>query len=57
VKAIHLNELRAAIVEAYQAGGRTAPTFTDPTLQAGVTVIRAVHVQELRAAVISLEGS
>ncbi len=57
VKAIHLAELRTAIVQAYQAAGKTPPTFTDADVQAGQTVIRAVHITELRAAVKDLEAT
>ena len=52
---MHLVELRTALNEAYQAAGRTLPTYTDLTLVAGVTVIKALHLNELRTAVRALE--
>jgi hypothetical protein len=55
IKRVHLQEMRTAVSEAYLRAGRTAPTFTDATLSAGVTLIRASHLNELRTAVRSLE--
>jgi len=46
VKAVHLQELRAALTPAFVAAGR-GYGYTD-TLVPGQTVIRAVHVGELR---------
>ncbi|PYM97031.1 MAG: hypothetical protein DME04_00070 [Candidatus Rokuibacteriota bacterium] len=54
LKVVHVTELRTALNEAYQAVGRTAPTYTDPAVTAGLTVIKAVHLNELRAAVRGL---
>ena len=54
VLGVHVNELRRALNEAYQAVGGTAPTYTDPTVASGLTVIKAVHLNELRAAVRGL---
>jgi hypothetical protein len=50
----HVTELRTALNQAYQVVGRVAPTYTDPTVASGLTVIRAVHLNELRAAVRGL---
>lgn len=55
VKTVHILELRTALRGAYVAAGRAVPSYTDPTLTAQQTVLRAVHIQELRAAVLSLE--
>jgi hypothetical protein len=57
IRAIHIIELRTALQQAYAAAGRAQPTFTDSTITAGVTVIKAAHVDELRSAVVTLEGS
>jgi len=54
VLGVHVTELRRALNEAYQAVGGTAPTYTDPTVASGLTVIKAVHLNELRAAVRGL---
>ena len=57
VRAVHVTELRTALQQAYTAAGQVAPAFTDPSIVAASTLIRATHIQELRAAVITLEGS
>jgi hypothetical protein len=51
VRAIHVNELRAAINLYREAAGFSALMFTDPDLSTGTTV-RAVHVEELRSALL-----
>jgi hypothetical protein len=43
-----LTELRTALGQAYQAAGRTLPTYTDPTVAPGLAVIQASHLNELR---------
>ena len=55
IRAVHLQELRAALGEAYVAAGRAAPGWTDEDPTPGVTPIKAVYVMELRAAVVALE--
>jgi uncharacterized repeat protein (TIGR01451 family) len=52
IKAVHITQLRTAVnaVAALAAPGQPVPTFTDPTITPGTTVIRAVHVNELRSA-------
>jgi hypothetical protein len=55
VKKVHLDELRAALVAAYVAAARTPPAFTDGTITAQDTIVRAVHILQLRDAVLSLE--
>jgi hypothetical protein len=55
VKAIHFQELRSALLDAYVAAGQTAPTFTDPSLTAQLTLIKAVHLNQLCAAVAVVE--
>jgi hypothetical protein len=55
VKAIHFQELRSALLDAYAAAGQTVPTFTDPSLTAQLTMIKAVHLNQLCAAVAVVE--
>ena len=55
VRAVHFIELRTALGEAAGQAGVTPPSYTDVTLTAGVTVIRAIHLNELRSAVDRLE--
>jgi hypothetical protein len=54
VRAVHLADLRTALLQAYAAAGLTSPTFTDPVVTAGLKV-KAVHISELRAAVVVLQ--
>jgi hypothetical protein len=54
VKALHLTELRTNLIEAYEACGRTAPTFVT-AIGVGV-VITAAQIAELRTFVKALEG-
>jgi hypothetical protein len=54
VKAVHVTQMRTALTQAYQAAGRTAPSFSDPSLTAGLTAVRAAHIAKLRAAVLAL---
>jgi hypothetical protein len=42
-------------VAVYSARGLSAPAWTDPTITAAATLVRAVHITELRAAVLALE--
>ena len=55
VKAVHITQMRTALSQAYQAAGRTPPTYSEPSLIAGQTPIRAAHIAELRAAVLALQ--
>ena len=50
VRAVHIEELRAAIDSVRVAHGLDPFTWTDPTLVPGSTRVRAVHLTELRAA-------
>lgn len=50
IKAVHFNELRAAINTARAARGLGAFVWTDPPLTPGCTRVRAVHLTELRTA-------
>lgn len=47
VLAAHLTQLRTAANQLRQYYGLAAATFTDPTIVAGSTPIRAVHLTEL----------
>ena len=55
VRAIDLAEVRAALEATYVAAGVAPPTYTDPTIAAGETVIKASHVTEARNAVRAIE--
>ena len=55
VKPVHVLELRTALHEAYVAAMVTPPSYTDATLPAQLTIIKALHIQEVRAAVLVLE--
>jgi RHS repeat-associated protein len=50
VRAVHVRELRERLGEALAALGLPAPSYDDPTLEAGATVIRAAHFNQLRRA-------
>lgn len=50
VRAIHLTELRSQLQSEFTRRGLTPPSFTDVTIEPGVTKVRKVHVDELRAA-------
>jgi hypothetical protein len=54
-KKVHLDELRTALNQAYQAAGISPPAYIDSAIVAGQTVIKASHVSELRTAVRALE--
>jgi hypothetical protein len=51
VRATHVSALRTGLDVARSAIGLSALTYTDPTLMAGATLIKAAHVQELRTGV------
>jgi len=51
IRVIHLTDLRTALAAARSALGMPALTFTDPTLTARTTRVKAVHLSELRAGV------
>ena len=50
VRAVHITELRA-VSRSTRRARYAAASFTDPTLTAGSTVVRAVHLIELRSAI------
>jgi hypothetical protein len=50
IRASHLTELRTAIQQARTALGLATATYTDPTLTAGTTAIKAIHFEQSRAA-------
>jgi hypothetical protein len=49
ILAQHLTELRAAVGAVCGTAGETTPTWTDPTITSGLTVIKKIHLDELRA--------
>jgi hypothetical protein len=51
IRGVHLSELRTALGGVFSALGRTVPAYTDPTITAGTTAIKAAHFTELRAAI------
>lgn len=55
IRAVHITELRSALNGAYVAAGLTLPTYTDPTITADVTIVKAAHITELRNAVSAIE--
>jgi hypothetical protein len=55
VSASHLTDPRAALTQAYLSAGRLAPSYAEPTIAAGLTLIQAIHLNELRALVRGLE--
>ena len=55
VQGSHLSDLRTALTQAYAAAGKPAPTYTDPTITAGQTVIKPSHLNELRSYVWGLQ--
>jgi hypothetical protein len=54
IRAVHLTDLRTALTQAYQAAGRSTPSFAE-ALVARETRIKASHISELRTAVRTLE--
>ena len=48
IKMVHITELRTSLDEARSLIGLNAIAYTDSTLSAGVTPIKATHLQELR---------
>jgi len=55
IRAVHLAELRTALNGVYDALGRTRPTYTDPTIVGGNTVIKKTHIEEIRTAIRAME--
>jgi hypothetical protein len=49
MRAIHITQLRAALDEARSAIGVPPLTYTDPSVVAGSTQVKAAHIQQLRA--------
>jgi hypothetical protein len=54
VRAVHITDLRTALAQAYQAAGRSTPSFAE-AIVARETRIKASHISELRTAVRALE--
>jgi hypothetical protein len=55
VRAVHLTEMRTALNAVYTARSLPPPNYTDPTITAGSTVIKAAHINQLRSAITALE--
>ena len=60
-KAVHVAELRTALLAAYDAAIAAArpvtrPVFADDPLVQGQTMMKTIHIAELRAAVLTLEA-
>ncbi|HSB82840.1 MAG TPA: hypothetical protein VLM91_29030, partial [Candidatus Methylomirabilis sp.] len=51
----HLTDLRTALDQAYTKAGKTHQPYSDPTITAGTTPIKASHLTELRTFVRNLE--
>jgi outer membrane scaffolding protein for murein synthesis (MipA/OmpV family) len=45
IKAVHVTELRTAVAGVLSAIGVT-PSYTDPTIVAGTTVVKGAHIQD-----------
>jgi hypothetical protein len=52
---VHITELRSALDAVYDALAIARPTYTDPTLTAGSTPLKAAHISELRTAVLAVQ--
>ncbi|MFL6248355.1 MAG: reprolysin-like metallopeptidase, partial [Thermoanaerobaculia bacterium] len=50
IRRLHVHELRTAINAVRTLAGLSAFSFTDPTITAGTTVVKAAHVNEARTA-------
>ena len=50
IRAVHVNELRTALAQALTAAGVAAPVYTQPTITAGSTPIRAADILNIRNA-------
>ena len=48
VQKVHIDQMRTALNQARTALGLPAIGYTDPTITAGTTLIKAAHIQELR---------
>lgn len=55
VRAVHLTDLRDALNKVYDALVRARPSYTNPTIVPGQTVIMKIHIEQLRSAVIAAE--
>lgn len=51
IRALHIAELRSALNAVFVGRGRVGPVYTDPTITAQTTVIKAKHVEDLRSAI------
>jgi hypothetical protein len=48
IKAVHVTQLRTALNQARSALGVPPIVYTDPTITANTTVVRAAHLIDLR---------
>jgi len=48
-------QLGSGLAAAFAPAGGTLPTYTDPAIVAGLTIIEAIDLNEVRAAVRALE--
>jgi hypothetical protein len=55
VRAVHLTDLRGALNQVYDARARALPSYTNPTIVPGQTVIMKIHIEQLQNAVIAAE--
>ncbi|MBI2988507.1 MAG: hypothetical protein HYY45_17235 [Deltaproteobacteria bacterium] len=55
IKVLHITELRTALDGVYDAQSKTKPSYTDPTIAAGQTVIKKAHIAEIRNAIRDVE--
>ena len=53
IRALHISELRTALLQVYSNAGIPPPTFTDASLSGGP--IKVVHINELRSALQAIE--
>ncbi len=56
IQAVHILELWARLDEALAALGYATTAYTDPSLTAGVTPVKAVHLQDVRATIRRVTG-
>jgi hypothetical protein len=55
VRAVHLTDLRGGLNQVYDALARPLPSYTNPTIVPGQTVIMKTHIEQLQNAVIAAQ--